>query len=91
VVAGLSNLALFPLAVLGIRRHGREAWTRPASRLLLAFGIAMALLTIGLLAAGPVGTRYRITVTGLAFILAGAALTKRLDPAESSARLVRQT
>jgi len=91
VVAGLSNLALFALAVLGIRRHGREAWTRPASRLLLVFGIAMALLTIGLLATGPVGARYRVTVTGLAFILAGAAVTKRLDPAESSARLARRT
>lgn len=91
VIAGLSNLVLLVMALIGIRRHSRQAWTWPASRLLLIWGIAMALLTISLLATGPVGARYRITATGLLFIAAGAALTKRLDPAEPNARLARRT
>lgn len=91
VMAGLSNVLLCVLAGAGIWRH-RHAWsTWPASRLVWLFGIALGVLTIGLLATGPVGARYRITATGLLFVAAGAALTARLDPPGSSVRRVGQS
>ena len=90
LVSVTSNLALVAAAIVGI-----AAWRRdPASatdrgRLLSAVALTMAATTLMLLAAGPVGLRYRVSLAGMFYLAAAFALHIRFRPttAALSARM----
>jgi len=70
------NLALLVAAGAALIMRAFPARDRRASRLLACAAAAMTLVTVVLLAAGPVGFRYRIDLTGLSYLLvAGLAAT----------------
>ena len=81
LVGVASNLALLFTAVAGIaawRRHPGSATDR--GRLVATAAVTTALTTFALLAAGPVGLRYRISLAGFFYLAAALALHIRFRP-----------
>ena len=81
LVGVASNLALVSAALAGIaawRRHPAAATDR--GRLVSATALTMAATTLMLLAAGPVGLRYRLSLAGFLYLAAALALHVRFRP-----------
>lgn len=76
VVAVGWNVALWMLAFAGLLRW-RRAGAGPVVLLAAVMASLIAAITLGILAAGPVGLRYRMSLAGIGYILAGYALTSR--------------
>ena len=90
LVAVTSNVALLCAALAGVaawKRHSASATDR--GRLMSGAALTMALATLTLLAAGPVGLRYRISLAGFFYLAAALALHIRFRPttAALSARM----
>jgi hypothetical protein len=64
------------LAFAGLLRW-RRAGAGPVVLLAAVMASLIAAITLGILAAGPVGLRYRMSLAGIGYILAGYALTSR--------------
>ena len=81
LVAVASNLALVSAAIGGVvawRRHPASGTDR--GRLVSTTAQTMAATTLTLLAAGPVGLRYRLSLAGFLYLAAALALHVRFRP-----------
>jgi hypothetical protein len=71
VIAASASLVLFGLAVAGWRRWRNNQPSVPLARVLAWCVGVIGGVTMIMLAFGPVGIRYRMTATGLAYVFAG--------------------
>jgi hypothetical protein len=81
LVGVASNLALVSAALAGLvawRRHPASGTDR--GRLVSTAALTMAATTLTLLAAGPVGLRYRLSLAGFLYLAAALALHIRFRP-----------
>ena len=86
VVVGFNAILLLTAIWGWVRWPGQEASARVRWFLLL-FGSLTALITCVLLALGPVGLRYRVSLNGFLYLGAGAAVVRIKAPPDRTCRV----